>query len=55
MQRDDTRGGTGANFLIHWAGPAGMPDPAVETVMIGSIGNTSYSFVSPGRSIGGTP
>lgn len=51
VAKEDTRGGAGANFLITWAGISAMPDPVVETVMIGSIGTNSYSFVSQGRAI----
>lgn len=48
---DDSRGGSGANFLIEWSAAGPISKPAVETVMMGSIGVTSYSFVSPGRDI----
>lgn len=51
VPKEDTRGGTGANFFISWSAAAGMAEPAVETVMIGGVGTTSYSFVSQGRSI----
>lgn len=51
VAREDTRGGTGANFLIGWAAAGAIPEPLVETVMIGTVGNTSYSFVSQGRPI----
>jgi hypothetical protein len=51
VPKEDTRGGTGANFLISWAATGAMPDPVIETVMIGAIGNNSYSFVSQGRAI----
>lgn len=45
----DLAGGTGAKFLIDWSAPAGAPAPLAEAVMIGSVGATSYSFVSVGR------
>lgn len=48
---DDLRGGTGANFLVEWSAAGPIVAPAVETVMIGSVGTTSYSFVSVGRPI----
>lgn len=51
VPKEDTRGGTGANFFIGWAAAAGMAEPVVETVMIGGVGTTSYSFVSQGRAI----
>lgn len=52
---DDMRGGTGANFLVEWSAAAPIPAPAVETVMIGAVGTTSYSFVSPGRPVEPAP
>ena len=48
---DDNRGGTGANFVVSWASAGPIAEPLVETVMIGTVGNTSYSFVSQGRTI----
>jgi hypothetical protein len=51
VPRDDTRGGTGANFLVGWAAAGPIAEPLVETVMIGTVGNTSYSFVSQGRAV----
>jgi len=46
---EDVRGGSGANFLVEWAADGPMTEPVVEAVMIGTIGTTSYSFVSQGR------
>jgi hypothetical protein len=51
VAREDTRGGTGANFLVGWAAAGPIAEPLIETVMIGSVGNTSYSFVSQGRPV----
>ena len=48
---EDDRGGVAANFIVEWAGSGPMAEPLVEAVMIGSQGDTSYSFVSPGRPI----
>ena len=48
---EDDRGGVAANFIVEWAGSGPMAEPVVEAVMIGSQGDTSYSFVSPGRPI----
>ena len=48
---EDVRGGSGANFLVEWAADGPITEPVVEAVMIGSIGTTSYSFVSQGRSL----
>ncbi len=51
VAKEDTRGGTGANFLITWAAVGDIAEPVIETVMIGAIGTNSYSFVSQGRTI----
>jgi hypothetical protein len=51
VAREDTRGGTGANFVVGWAAAGPIAEPVIETVMIGSVGNTSYSFVSQGRPV----
>jgi uncharacterized protein DUF3124 len=48
---EDDRGGVAANFIVRWAGAGPIAEPMVEAVMIGSQDNTSYSFVSPGRTI----
>jgi hypothetical protein len=48
---DDNRGGPGANFIVSWAGNPPIAEPLAETVMIGTVGTTSYSFVSQGRPI----
>ena len=45
----DGRGGSGANFLVDWAGAAPIAEPLAETVMMGQIGTASYAFVSQGR------
>lgn len=47
----DVRGGTGANFLVEWNAMGPITEPAVEALMIGSIGAGHYSFISPGRSL----
>lgn len=48
---DHPRGGAGASFVVHWSAAEPIPGPLVEVVMIGSLGTTSYSFVSRGRAI----
>ena len=48
---EDERGGPAANFIVNWAGAGPIAEPMVEAVMIGSQDNTSYSFVSPGRTV----
>ena len=46
---DDVRGGTGANFIVDWASTGEIAEPVVEALMVGSVGNAHYAFVSQGR------
>ena len=47
----DVRGGTGANFVVDWAAAGEIAEPAVEALMVGSVGNGHYAFISQGRPI----
>ena len=47
----DVRGGTGANFVIDWAATGEIAEPAVEALMVGSVGPGHYAFISQGRPI----
>ncbi len=47
----DLRGGTGANFVVDWASADDIAEPAVEALMVGSVGNGHYAFISQGRPI----
>ena len=47
----DVRGGTGANFVVDWAATAEIAEPAVEALMVGSVGNGHYAFITQGRPI----
>ena len=47
----DVRGGTGANFVVDWAATGDIAEPAVEALMVGSVGNGHYAFISQGRPI----
>jgi hypothetical protein len=49
VAREDRRAGTGANFVVEWAADGPINEPVIEAVMIGTQGNATYSFVSPGR------
>lgn len=54
IEQEDVSGGSGANFLVAWAGEAGVSAPLCETVMIGSMkGQQGVSFARPGVSING--
>ena len=49
VQRADTAGGPGANFLIRWHAAAAIDEPLVEAIMLGQSGNAGISFSSRGR------
>ena len=45
----DVRGGTGANFVVDWAATGEIAEPAVEALMVGSVGPGHFAFISQGR------
>ncbi len=49
VHRDDTTGGSGANFLVELAADSTVTEPVVEAVMIGFSGNLATSFVTHAR------
>ena len=55
IQRVDTAGGPGANFLVQWVGQPEVDEPLIEAVMIGQSGNAGISFTSAGRVIKNEP
>ena len=55
IQRVDTAGGPGANFLVQWLGQSDVDEPLIEAVMIGQSGNGGISFISTGRIIKNEP
>jgi len=50
IDRDDTSGGTGANFIVTW-GAHRDTKPMFQAVMIGTTGQHGLSFVTNGISI----
>ena len=48
---EDTRGGTGANFVVEWAADGQITEPLIEAVMIGVIGTQGFSFTSRGKTM----
>jgi uncharacterized protein DUF3124 len=51
IQRSDTTGGPGANFLIRWHAAAAVDEPLIEAIMLGQSGNAGISFGSRGRAL----
>ena len=48
---EDTRGGTGANFIVEWAAVGQITEPLIEAVMMGTTGTQGYSFTSRGKAM----
>jgi hypothetical protein len=51
VNRNDTSGGLGANFIVEWVAQTEISEPVVEAVMIGTDFQQGISFVSPGKVI----
>ena len=51
VEKSDTSGGSGANFIIVWDSAEPVYEPLIEAVMIGLDGGKSFSFTSPGRAL----
>ena len=51
VDRRDSTGGVGPNFLVEWVAETPVEAPIIEAVMVGHVGNRSVSFVRPGRPI----
>jgi uncharacterized protein DUF3124 len=45
----DTKGGSGANFLVRWTAATDVAEPVIETIMVGVSGDRSLAFARPGR------
>jgi len=46
---ENTRGGTGANFVVEWTATGLITDPLIETVMVGTAGAQGFAFTSRGK------
>jgi len=51
VEKRDTRGGSGANFIVVWDAEEPVYEPLIEAIMVGFSGNNSISFSSPGRAL----
>ncbi|WP_413200168.1 DUF3124 domain-containing protein [Nostoc piscinale] len=51
VNRNDSRGGVGANFIVEWVSSTKISEPIVEAVMIGTDFQQGISFISPGKVI----
>ena len=48
---ENTRGGTGANFIVEWTADGLITDPLIEAVMVGALGAQGFSFTSRGKTM----
>ena len=51
VKESDTKGGSGANFLVQWRAEEEVNEPIMEGVMIGTAGQQGISFTSRGKAI----
>lgn len=51
VNKTDTSGGLGANFIVEWVAQTEVSEPVIEAVMIGTDFQQGISFISPGRVI----
>ena len=48
---ENTRGGTGANFIVEWSANGLITDPLIEAIMVGALGAQGFSFTSRGKAM----
>ena len=48
VERQDSSGGSGANFLVDWSGVAQLNRPVIQTVTVGNMGTQGIAFVCTG-------
>jgi len=51
VEYKEAEGGIGANFIVEWAAEHEVPEPLIETVMIGGSSSLGISFVCEGKVI----
>ncbi len=51
VKESDTKGGSGANFLVRWRAEVKVNEPIMEGVMISTAGQQGISFISRGKAI----
>ncbi len=51
VDRSETSGGLGANFIVEWVAQTKVSEPVVEAVMIGTDSQQGISWSSPGKVI----
>lgn len=51
IERRDSSGGSGANFIVDWLATESINPPIIETVMVGAAGSYGLSFRAEGQSL----
>ena len=51
IERRDSSGGSGANFLVRWGSMSSVNEPLIETVMVGTAGTQGIGFGRTGIEI----
>jgi len=51
VQRRDTTGGSGANFIVEWNSPQPLSEPIIEAVMVSAGAGQGIAFISVGKPI----
>lgn len=51
VDRNDTSGGSGANFIVEWVAQKEISEPVIEAIMIGTDFQQGISFTSSGKVI----
>lgn len=54
VEKRDTEGGSGANFIVEWSAEESVNPPVIETVMVGVDKTHNLSFTSRGQPIART-
>jgi hypothetical protein len=54
VPESESRGGSGAKFVVEWEAKTAVTEPIIESVMIGTKMQQGISFISTGRVIDGT-
>jgi hypothetical protein len=55
VEVQDTRGGSGANFIVEWFATDQIDEPMVEAVMVGTAGTQGICFSRSGRVLSSVP
>ena len=53
VERQDSSGGSGANFLVEWWAERQVDKPVIEAVMVGTVGTQGICFGRTGIEISG--